>query len=320
MPPMTSMPRAMLLGCTCVLLGPVACSDGAPPSGLPPAQGSSGEGEGSTTMGTSSTSGDGNPARSTNAAADDTGSTTDDSPGVVFLIEPDGGGVSFECDIFSQDCPPGDKCMPWGSDGGPWNATKCTHVVENPASAGEPCHVEGRASSGFDDCDHQSMCFHVDPATLEGVCTAFCSGSESNPQCRDENHYCPITGDGALLLCLEKCHPLQQECPQTQACRPLMSEWICIRDASGDQGAHGDPCMSISGCDPGLICIGSQAVPPGLPCEGAAGCCTEICDISDPLGDLQCTGAAGGQTCQPWYEPGSAPVGYENVGVCALPS
>jgi hypothetical protein len=84
-------------------------------------------------------------------------------------------------------------------------------------------------------------------------------------------------------------------------------------------GAYGDPCEFINVCDPGLICLDAATVPPGQPCEGAAGCCTEICDLSDPAGDMQCAGAAEGQTCQPWYEEDSAPIGFEDVGVCALP-
>lgn len=321
MPPMTSMPRAMLLGCTCVLLGPVACSGGSPPSGPPPAQGSSGEVEGSTAGGTSGTGGDGGPARSTNAAGDDRGSTTDDGSGVVFLIEPDGWMQVFECQFFSQDCLPWEKCMPWANDGGPhWNATKCTHVVENPAHAGEPCHVEGRATSGYDDCDHGSMCFHVDPETLEGTCVPFCVGHEANPVCEDPGMKCAIASDGILPICMPLCNPLAQDCPRGQTCHPIQGEWECITDASGDAGAYGDPCEFLNVCDPGLICVVASAVPPGLPCEGAWGCCTEICDISDPLGDLQCTGATGGQTCQAWYEEGTAPPTYEDVGVCALPS
>lgn len=43
-------------------------------------------------------------------------------------------------------------------------------------------------------------------------------------------------------------------------------------------------------------------------------------DAFDPAGDAQCTGAPEGQICQPWYEPGTAPRGYEDVGTCALPA
>ena len=76
----------------------------------------------------------------------------------------------------------------------------------------------------------------------------------------------------------------------------------------------------INVCDPGLVCLISSTVPPGQACEGAGGCCTEVCDITDPAGDLQCTGAAGGQQCLRWYQEGMAPAGLENVGACAVPA
>jgi len=76
---------------------------------------------------------------------------------------------------------------------------------------------------------------------------------------------------------------------------------------------------SANDCDPGLICVSEVVVPPGLPCGGAGGCCTEVCDLTDPAGDMQCAGAPEGQTCQAWYRDGAAPTGYEDVGMCTLP-
>jgi hypothetical protein len=87
----------------------------------------------------------------------------------------------------------------------------------------------------------------------------------------------------------------------------------------GRDGAYGDACDFINECDPGLVCMTTANVPPGQPCERAAACCTELCDLSDPAGDLQCAGAMDGQACQPWYEPGMEPIGFETVGLCALP-
>lgn len=77
--------------------------------------------------------------------------------GGLFLSEPDGGGTGFECDVFAQDCPPGEKCVPWANDGGGvWNATRCSPVDDDPAAPGEPCTVEGGPTSGIDDCDAQA--------------------------------------------------------------------------------------------------------------------------------------------------------------------
>ena len=137
--------------------------------------------------------------------------------------------------------------------------------------------------------------------------------------CENPDEICTVSGAGAVAWCEPLCDPVAQDCPEGQACYPIQSRWECGPDASGDMGAYGDPCEFINGCDPGLMCLDASTVPPGLPCEDALGCCTEVCDISDPLGDPQCAGAAEGQTCQPWYEGGEGPAVVDHVGACALP-
>jgi hypothetical protein len=242
------------------------------------------------------------------------------STGVMFLVEPDGGGISFECDLFAQDCPEGEKCMPWGNDGGTWNATRCSPIADNPGQPGDECLVEGSGTSGIDDCDIGVMCWDVDPKTNMGSCVAMCTGDESAPICEDPDTTCSIANEGAIVLCLPVCDPLLQDCPEGQACYPVAEDWVCGPDASGELGVYGDPCEFINVCDPGLICLGAAAVPAGEACEGSTGCCSEVCDLTDPAGDMQCTGALGGQLCTAWYEEGSAPPGYEDVGACSLPA
>jgi hypothetical protein len=238
------------------------------------------------------------------------------SEGMPFIVEPDGGGVSFECDLFAQDCPEGEKCMPWGNDGGTWNATRCSPISDNPGQPGDECTVEGSGTSGIDSCDIGVMCWDVDPETNMGSCVQMCTGDEANPICEDPGTTCSIANDGAIVLCLPVCDPILQDCPEGQACYPVVEDWVCGPDASGEMGTYGDPCEFINVCDPGLMCLDASATPN---CMGGSGCCTEVCDITAPEGDAQCTGAPDGQTCQPWYEEGAAPPGYEDVGACALP-
>ncbi|MCA9653948.1 MAG: ribulose phosphate epimerase [Myxococcales bacterium] len=233
-----------------------------------------------------------------------------------FIQDPDGGGVSFECDIFAQDCPEGEKCMPWAADGGnSWNATRCSPINENPGQPGDECTVEGSGTSGIDSCDIGSMCWDVDPETNVGTCVAMCTGDESNPICEDPDTTCTIANDGAIVLCLPACDPLLQDCDEGQACYPINDAFACAPDASGEMGVFGDPCEYINVCDPGLFCLDASVVPD---CAGSVGCCSNVCDTADPAGDAQCTGV--GQTCQAWYEEGNAPPGYEDVGACALPA
>lgn len=113
------------------------------------------------------------------------------------------------------------------------------------------------------------------------------------------------------------CHPLEPDCSEPEACYPIDGLWQCAPDASGELGAYGDPCDADDACDPGLACLPTNALPPGLPCEDAAGCCTVLCDFSDPDASLGCPSAAEGQLCLPWYPPGEAPPGYDDVGVCS---
>jgi hypothetical protein len=245
----------------------------------------------------------------------ETGADTGASAG--FIMRPDG-GANTECDLWAQDCPEGQKCMPWANDGGnSWNATKCSPLDPNPNQPGDPCTVEGSGVSGIDDCDVGAMCWDVDPETNMGTCVGFCTGSAADPVCPDPATGCSVSNEGVLILCLPYCDPLLQDCPEGNACYPEENGFFCSPDASGpDLGGYGDPCEYLNVCDPGLWCAVPEAVPG---CQGAAGCCSEFCDISDPAGDDQCMGAAMGQQCTPYYEEGAAPPGYENVGVCTLP-
>jgi hypothetical protein len=276
----------------------------------------------STTSGTPMTTGvetDGPEPMTTGATEAGTTESADsatEDDGVIFLIEPDGGGAAFECDLFAQDCPDGEKCMPWANDGGTWNATRCSPIDDNPGQPGDECSVEGNGASGIDSCDLAAMCWDVDPKTNMGLCVAMCTGDSSNPICDDPSTTCSIANDGAIVLCLPICDPILQDCPEGSACYPVAEDFVCGPDASGEMGAYGDPCAFINVCDPGLMCLDASATPN---CESAA-CCSEVCDLSDPAGDAQCSGAAEGQTCTPWYEEGAAPPGYEDVGACALPA
>ncbi|MCR9159699.1 MAG: ribulose phosphate epimerase [Nannocystaceae bacterium] len=242
----------------------------------------------------------------------DTSDDTDD-PTQGFIEDPDGGGVAVECDVWEDDCPDGEKCMPWANDGGnSWNATRCSPLDENPGQIGDSCMVEGSGVSGIDSCDSRSMCYYVDSETNEGVCVGFCDGSPQAPTC-DTGFICTIVNDGVLTLCRAECDPILQDCEGSAACLPATGAegFTCIIDASGeDGGGIGDPCEFINACDPGNYCANAAVVPD---CAGATGCCSEFCDLDDPM----CTPAE--QECIPWFEEGATPPGYESVGACAIP-
>ena len=61
------------------------------------------------------------------------------------------------------------------------------------------------------------------------------------------------------------------------------------------------------------MCLTAEVIPN---CNGSA-CCGAFCDTN--LGDGPCEAATPGTVCADFFEDGSAPPGYEHVGVCILP-
>lgn len=258
---------------------------------------------------------DGSSAAGTTMAPEEPepGSDGDGDSGSNFLENPDGGGAAFECDPFTQNCPAGQKCMYWANDGGSsWNATRCSDIAPDADEVGEPCTVEGGGTSGIDSCVLGAMCWDIDPETGEGTCAELCLGSESELFCSDPSMICSGRGP---YLCLPTCCPIEQDCPEGQACYPLHNTFTCAPDASGDQGGFGDICEFINVCDPGLLCLSASSLPPGLPCEGAAGCCTAVCQTDE----TSCSLLDPALECTPWYDEGTAPPGLELLGACTLP-
>ena len=220
----------------------------------------------------------------------ETGSTSLD-----FIENPDGGGLyGLSCDVFAQDCPRDQKCMPWANDGGgAWNSTRCSPVADQPAQVGETCTVEGSAVSGLDDCDLGLMCFHVDPRTNEGTCVAMCEGTEEMPTCSDAARVCSQTHDGGLHLCLQPCDPIALDCPPELSCTANDVEFVCVRPGTHGQGIFdfGEECEHFVDCADGLSCIDDAAE-----CMGR--CCTQACDPMAPACMLP------SQSCQPLRSAG----------------
>jgi hypothetical protein len=268
--------------------------------------GSSSGGGGSTTSGTTGVA-----PVTTGEAPVTTGTSTGSSSGGGFL-DPTG-GASGQCDVWAQDCPEGEKCSAYADDGSThWNSTHCVPVVQNAALPGEPCTIEDGVASGIDNCAKGSFCWYMDYNTLEGTCIAACTGSADAPVCPD-GRACDISNNGTLLLCLETCDPLVPSCPQDQLCfSSSLGEFICDLDNSGSGGAYGDECAFVNTCNYGLFCSNPEGVPG---CNNGSGCCSEFCDLTaDPI---TCQGAPE-QTCEPWYDVGTAPPGFEDVGYCTI--
>jgi hypothetical protein len=254
---------------------------------------------------------DPDPTATSGTAGTDDGMETEgaETTGFSFVIPEDNGGINNMCDIWAQDCPMGEKCMPWANDGGSsWNATKCTPLDANPGEPGDECTTDGGGVSGVDTCAVSSMCWDLDIETGVGTCVPFCMGTEDAPFCDDPDNACSITNEGVLILCLPTCDPLLQDCGDGQACYPEINGFICSPDASGEQGAIGDGCEYLNVCDPGGACYTADAWPGG--CGGSSGCCIPFCDLTDPTCPM-------GTQCEAVYEDPMP--GEEDFGVCAAP-
>lgn len=236
--------------------------------------------------------------------------------GMLFLDgHYDGGPGLFECDLFAQDCPRLEKCMPWAIDGGgTWDGTRCSPIFARSGQAGESCTVEASTTYGIDNCGIGLMCWGVDPETLAGTCIPICTGSPGFPVCEDPDTTCMVGNAGAIALCLPTCQPLMQDCPSDEGCFAMGSDFVCVPDASGGNGGHGAPCEFVNACEPGQLCL-SAAAHSACP---AVGCCSSLCDLSAMEPDGGCVLHDAAQTCVPFYFEGRAPLGSEDVGICTV--
>ena len=266
-------------------------------------------------------------APTTTAAPTTTSTTTGATTLPVDTSEPDMTDCGFICDDSTtatpgdhdcdgfiqplQDCPEGQKCT---FEDEFWN-THCVDVVDRPKGLYEPCQVlMGGWLSGFDDCGPALVCWDVDADTGVGTCIGLCGGNPpAEFTCADAWASCTWCQDCAMGLCLPSCDPLAQDCPNGDLCiaEPQGDGFLCVLDASGDEGQAFDPCEYANACDAGLLCVD-----PALAAEcdpSMLGCCLPLCDLTAPV----CPGPD--LECLPWYEPGMAPEPFKNVGLCGLP-
>lgn len=138
------------------------------------------------------------------------------------------------CDPFVQDCPRGEKCMPWDQFGdGSWSYNRCARIVDMPGQPGDPCTVMGSLYSGLDDCDIGQMCWNVDPVSLQGTCVEMCQGSLAEPVCPTPGTGCAIAYEAPISLCLPPCEPLLDDCPEGHGCYPTQEGLFCLPAAPG---------------------------------------------------------------------------------------
>lgn len=298
------------------LLGLLACGPVSPVNDEPVPS--------STTGGVSPTSGagEGTAAVSSGEVMVSTTSSLGGSTGADTSGSDDGSSISsiddlpgdFWCNYLTQDCPPGQKCNPCADDGGSsWNSDCCVPVVEDPVQVDEPCIAESGVS-GIDNCDLGLICWDVN-AEGDGTCVALCRGDNGDAYCEHPGTVCAYYGE-TIGLCFPGCDPLIQDCESVDSCitNPHGQGFLCVPDASGDEGQQHDPCEFANACDPGLHCAEVTAA---VECDlNATGCCQPYCDLNDPDADAKSEGVE--QVCAPFDADSRLPE-YEHVGYCAVP-
>ena len=135
--------------------------------------------------------------------------------------EPDAGD-GIECDVLAEDCPVGQKCMPYVQDGGgaSWNGLKCVPIDPAPVGVGEACDAPGNGLTGVDNCDKHVMCWDV--ANDMGVCAAMCVDNSCAP-----GFNCFIANEKILNLCLQECDVGMPDCPRGTGCLPVVGGGVC---------------------------------------------------------------------------------------------
>ncbi len=250
---------------------------------------------------------DPNPTSTTTPPPETSGSEGGSSEtGMMFIMEKD--IPTGMCNPFTQDCPEGQKCNPYADDGGTsWNNNRCFPIIGDGV-AGDACFAEGGGVAGVDDCDEGFFCWDVD-AMMNGFCVQLCTGSPDAPECADIEKTCAVANEGTLPICLDACDPLLQDCDPSDVCiqSPTATGFLCVLDASGDEGQANDPCNFANACDPGLLCADPTS---SNDCDPDAGCCQPFCDINEPG---VCPDP---QMCIPLQTPDpNAP----EVGFCSIP-
>jgi len=196
--------------------------------------------------------------------------------------------------------------MPYATDGGDsWNANKCTPVDEG--KSGAPCiAMKQSATSGYDTCGPDLICWEVDPDTLAGICYSLCGGSPITPICGPGTS-CSQTNKGVVNVCLETCDPVTDLCAADQVCVPdNVEEFLCL-GASGDNVAVGSACSFINECVAGSLCAAPSSA--ALCDQQAVGCCLPFCSLKQ-------MGCPPGLECLGYFPEGMVPPEHAVLGLC----
>lgn len=215
---------------------------------------------------------------------------------------------AYACDPVAQDCPRGEKCAWWATDGGSlWNGTRCVEAPTDPVSLSSTCTMQGGFVSGVDDCAIGTTCFWVEPGTLGGTgeCVAYCDLDA--PDCPGRTQ-CQTWEWNETAVCIPACDPLTTACPDGSNCVRTDRDFACLPIYT-ELGQAFALCEATNGCEAGLACVDAA----GLPRCDSDRCCSPYCDLTAPT-------CPDGTACVPLFEADETPVGHEDLGFCGTPT
>ena len=222
---------------------------------------------------------------------------------------------ALACDPYIQDCPEGQKCVPYDADPDEGVAFWACVDILGQVPAGEPCVYEPGALPK-DDCDGESFCQGARPLEGDGpwlgICSPFCLGDPSDPTC-PENHECTGLEFAPPEYCAQQCIPLlQEDCAEGSTCQWSGARFECMAEL--EQLPTGLTCGELNDCAAGNICVIADVVN----CE-ADNCCASYCNLED--GDGPCQAIDPEYVCVEFFEQGwpGDPSPLDVLGVCVLP-
>jgi len=244
----------------------------------------------STTLGNSETS-SARPTSGMGTTQDSTTTTTSQPPDLPF----------GECLPAADNCPEGFKCLPvW--TGSSFSLTRCAPVIPDAAKIDQPCEFIDSTRFYFenDTCERGTVCILPNEQGV-GRCVAFC---DLELKCADPFSSCIDIGND-FTWC-SHCDPLAQDCVIPQSCVPSPGSPGFYCNTTNGLGT-GTPCKIYLDCITGSFCAEAGQV---SQCNKDEKCCAAYCDLSAPV----CPDP--GDTCIPWFTPGTVPPPYNKVGRC----
>ena len=201
--------------------------------------------------------------------------------------------IMGECDLYYQDCPNGDNCLPT-LDGNNMLTTACS--TPGLIGLGQPCMDPGECQAGL-------LC-------IGGACTHACCPETDEPcgvgDCNINATFNGFPNDFIMACSYAQTCTLfdPNSCPNGQDCHIQMTGFASCSNPSGANAMPGQPCMFVNDCGDSQICLGETG--PMDPNEVCRWLCQQGSMAAPGLG-----GCPGGTTCNTSvYDFGFAGVGF----------